>query len=56
MERPLWWNGPRELVLDISGHFRGDEGFDYRALATLRWDERGAPIGSKTHPQARGID
>ncbi len=51
LEKPLWWNGPRELVLELSGHFRGDDSFDYRALATLAWYEAGKPVSCRTVPQ-----
>lgn len=51
LEQPLWWNGGRELVLELSGHFRGDDGFDYRALAILTWNEAGEPAAFVAKPQ-----
>ncbi len=42
--QPIFWKSPRELVVDLVGHFRGDRGFDYRAIATLSWDELGKPL------------
>lgn len=47
-ERPLWWKGTRELVLELSGFFKGEDGIDYRAQALLRWDGKGAPAESET--------
>lgn len=47
-ERPLWWKGARELTLDLSGFFKGEDGIDYHAHALLRWDEKGAPAGTET--------
>lgn len=47
-ERPLWWKGARELTLELSGFFKGDDGIDYHAQALLRWDDKGAPAGTET--------
>jgi len=47
-ETPLWWNGGRELALELTGFFKGEEGITYRAIALLRWDENGDPAGSET--------
>lgn len=48
LESPLYWKNPRELVLSLTGHFRGEEGFDYAGVATLSWDESGNPAGCVT--------
>lgn len=50
LESPLFWKNPRELILSLEGHVRGDEGFDYRGVATLAWDETGRPTGCVTVP------
>lgn len=50
-ESPLWWNGSRELTLELWGSLEGDEPIDYHAYATLRWSESGKPAGSVTTPQ-----
>lgn len=50
-EAPLWWNGSRELTLELSGTIGRGESFDYRAHATLRWNDKGKPAGSVTTPQ-----
>jgi hypothetical protein len=47
-ERPRWWKDEGELVLELSGFFKGEDGIDYRAQALLRWDGEGAPAGSET--------
>lgn len=50
-ERPLWWNGPRELVIQLDGNFRGGDAPDYRALSTLTWDKQGKALKSASAPQ-----
>jgi hypothetical protein len=52
-ERPLWWNSDGELVLELSGFFKGDDGIDYRAQALLRWNGNGEPAGGETIPIER---
>lgn len=47
-ESPLFWKSPNELVLLLDGHFRGENGFDYRGIATLSWDADGKPAGCVT--------
>lgn len=54
LEQPLWWNSPGELVVELSGHFLGEKGFDYRALATMTWNEDGKPAGISVVEQAVG--
>jgi hypothetical protein len=49
-ERPLWWKGEGELMLELSGFFKGDDGIDYLAHALLRWNENGDPVGGETIP------
>lgn len=50
-ERPLWWNGPRELIIELSGHLHSDEEApDYRAFAALSWDDKGKPLTCVTTP------
>ncbi|MCB1205775.1 MAG: hypothetical protein KDN18_16050 [Verrucomicrobiae bacterium] len=54
LELPLFWKSPRDLVLSLVGHFRGEQGFDYRAVATLSWDPSGKPSGcvaTRTSPE-----
>lgn len=47
-ERPLWWRNDRELMLELSGFFKGEDGIDYSAQSVLRWDENGEPAGSES--------
>lgn len=47
-ERPLWWRNDRELMLELSGFFKGEDGIDYSAHSVLRWNEKGEPAGSES--------
>lgn len=52
-ERPLWWRNDGELMLELSGFFKGEDGIDYLAHSLLRWDEKGEPAGSESFSLGR---